>query len=238
MPTIAFISPKGGVGKTTASLLLACELAERKLTTTLIDADPNRPIAAWSKLPGVPPALSVIAHDDKREDTTIVDEIDQAASKTAFVIIDLEGTANLIVAHAISRADLVIIPMQGKHLDAREATKAAAMVAAQGRVVRRKIPAVILLSRTSPTIRTMELRDIPKQITAAGLDILSVELMERAAFSTIFSYGGTLSTLKPDEVNGLEAARGNARAFAQQIITMMMPNRTVVERRPVVRTAP
>ncbi|WP_313228507.1 ParA family protein [Sphingobium yanoikuyae] len=45
MPTIAFISPKGGVGKTTAALLLASQLA-RGAKVSVIDADPNHPIAA------------------------------------------------------------------------------------------------------------------------------------------------------------------------------------------------
>ncbi|WP_337770750.1 ParA family protein [Sphingobium yanoikuyae] len=46
MPTIAFISPKGGVGKTTVALLLASQLA-RGAKVTVIDTDPNHPVAAW-----------------------------------------------------------------------------------------------------------------------------------------------------------------------------------------------
>ncbi len=48
MPTIVFVSPKGGVGKTTAALLLSLELAAAR-AVTVIDADPNHPIAAWGK---------------------------------------------------------------------------------------------------------------------------------------------------------------------------------------------
>ncbi|RYF34242.1 MAG: ParA family protein, partial [Cytophagaceae bacterium] len=43
MPTIVFVSPKGGAGKTTAALILASELA-RGAAVTVIDADPNHPI--------------------------------------------------------------------------------------------------------------------------------------------------------------------------------------------------
>ena len=46
MPTIVFVSPKGGVGKTTSALLLATQLANL-YDVTVIDADPNRPIKAW-----------------------------------------------------------------------------------------------------------------------------------------------------------------------------------------------
>jgi chromosome partitioning protein len=44
MPTIAFASPKGGVGKSTAAVLLATELAGFGAGVTMIDADPNKPL--------------------------------------------------------------------------------------------------------------------------------------------------------------------------------------------------
>jgi len=40
---------------------------------------------------------------------TVGSAIDDAARKTAFVVVDLEGAASLMVAQAMSRADLVII---------------------------------------------------------------------------------------------------------------------------------
>jgi chromosome partitioning protein len=45
MPTIVFASPKGGVGKSTAAVLLATELAGFGAGVTLIDADPNKPVS-------------------------------------------------------------------------------------------------------------------------------------------------------------------------------------------------
>ena len=47
MPTIAFISPKGGVGKTTSAFLFATTLA-KIYDVTMIDADPNHPIQTWA----------------------------------------------------------------------------------------------------------------------------------------------------------------------------------------------
>lgn len=42
MPVIVFASSKGGVGKTTAAIVLASELARHKTSLTLIDVDPNQ----------------------------------------------------------------------------------------------------------------------------------------------------------------------------------------------------
>jgi chromosome partitioning protein len=63
MPVIAFSSPKGGAGKTTAAMVLATVLAERGATVTVIDADPNKNVAEWAKLPGKPdsPPLSAMS---------------------------------------------------------------------------------------------------------------------------------------------------------------------------------
>ena len=117
MPTIVFASPKGGAGKSTSAVLLATELAARGASVTVIDADPNKPVSRWAKRPGKPDNLTVLA--DVTEDS-IIDEIERAATRSAFVIVDLEGTASMMVGYAISRADLAIIPTQGSQLDAAE----------------------------------------------------------------------------------------------------------------------
>jgi chromosome partitioning protein len=101
-----------------AATLLATELAQKGASVTVIDADPNRNVADWAKLPGAPEGLTVIS--DVTEET-IVDQIETASAKAAFVIVDLEGTANLLVSYAISFADFVVIPMQGSQLDAKQA---------------------------------------------------------------------------------------------------------------------
>ena len=99
MPTIIFASPKGGVGKSTSAVLLATELASKGATVTVIDADPNKPLSHWSKRPGKPEGLTVLA--DVTE-TTIIDAIETAEQTAQFVIVDLEGTANMMVGYAMS----------------------------------------------------------------------------------------------------------------------------------------
>ena len=60
MPVIAFANPKGGAGKTTTALLLATELAARGAAVTVIDADPERWISQWAKLPGKPDGITIV----------------------------------------------------------------------------------------------------------------------------------------------------------------------------------
>lgn len=214
MPTISFASPKGGAGKTTSAVLLATELS-RGAGVTLIDADPNRPVSAWANAGPTPPGLMVSADIDE---ATIIDTIDEAASRTPFVVIDLEGTASMMVSYAISRSDLVVIPSQGSQLDARQAARAIRLVQQQERAFRRQIPHAVLLTRTSAAIRPRSLRHIHEQLIQHNVDIFTAQLIERDAFRAIFSFGGTLHELEDSQVSNLKAARANAHAFAAEVI--------------------
>lgn len=214
MPTIAFASPKGGAGKTTAAVVLATELA-RKSNVTLIDADPNKPVSSWAELPGKPENLSVIS--DVTE-STIIDEIDAAADSTPFVIIDLEGTASMMVGYAISRADLVIIPTQGSQLDAKQAARAIKLVEQQEKAFRKPIPHAVLLTRTSAAIQPRSLRYIREQLLGYGVDMFDTQIIERDAFRSMFSFGGSLSGLDRKQVSNVDAAMSNARAFAGEVV--------------------
>ena len=137
MPTIVFASSKGGVGKSTSAVVLASELARKGAGVTILDADPNRPVSQWARRPGRPENLTVLA--DVTE-TTVIDLIEQAAARTPFVVVDLEGTASMTVAYAISRADLVVIPTQGSQLDAAEAAKAVKLIRQQEKAFGRTDP--------------------------------------------------------------------------------------------------
>ncbi|WP_455480703.1 hypothetical protein V3564_06210 [Bartonella sp. B12(2025)] len=49
--------------------------------------------------------------------------IDDAANTHSFVIVDLEGSANITALYAINRFDMIIISMAGTKLDSRKAAK-------------------------------------------------------------------------------------------------------------------
>ncbi|HEX7852808.1 MAG TPA: hypothetical protein VF503_03845 [Sphingobium sp.] len=69
MPTVAFISPRAVSAR--PRLLLACETA-RGAEVTVIDADPDHPIAAWGRAATLHDNLSIVA--DVAEDI-ILDRI-------------------------------------------------------------------------------------------------------------------------------------------------------------------
>jgi chromosome partitioning protein len=218
MPVIAFANPKGGAGKTTSALLLASELAARGARVAIIDADPERWISQWGALPGKPATITILG--DITEDT-IVDQIEAAAAEAQFVVVDLEGTASLMVANAIGMSDLVIIPTQGASMDAKGAAKTIKLIRNQARLARRDIPHAVLLTRTSAAVASRALKNVREQLDKAGIDIFETSIVERAAYRDILDYGGLLSDLDPSQVSNVEKALLNAREFAGEVVAKL-----------------
>jgi chromosome partitioning protein len=214
MPTIAFVSPKGGAGKTTSAFLLSTELA-KLYDVTLIDADPNRPIQTWAAGGNTPERMTIVSDVDE---DTIMERIEDAATSTPFVIVDLEGTASKIVVYAISQADLVIIPTQGSQLDANEASRAIRVVLQSQKMTKNITPYAVLLTRTSSGLRTRGLAHIQNGLIDAGIPVFETELNERDAFKAVFSFLQTLDGLSEADVPNLDKAKLNVLAFTHEVI--------------------
>ena len=218
MPTIVMASSKGGAGKTTAAIVLAAELArqgaEKGIGVSLIDADPNQHSAKWANKDGCPENIKLI---EKSDEESIIEDIEEAEENTAFVIVDLEGTASMAVASAISRADLVVTMCQGSQDDADEAAKTIKLIKRQSKVLKREIPFSVLFTRTHPAITTRTLKYIMGEFEKAGADIFQTTLIDREAFRAIRSFGGTVNNLNPKDVSGIEKAVNNAHALATEV---------------------
>ena len=218
MPVIAFANPKGGAGKTTTALLLATELAAKGGAVTILDADPERWISQWAKLPGKPHTITIVG--EVSEDT-VVDAIEAAEQASQFVIVDLEGTASLMVSNAIGMSDLVVIPIQGSSMDAKGGAKTIRLIRNQEKMSRRKIPYAVVLTRTGAAVTSRALRNVSEQLQASGIEIFATPIVERAAYRDLFDYGGTLSSLNPARVSNLDKAIQNAREFAGEVISKL-----------------
>lgn len=225
MQTIVFASSKGGVGKTTSALALACVLTHHGAATTLIDADPNAPLALWARRfpDGVPSALTV----KTAFRTDVAEVIDSAADP--FVIVDLEGSRNEEVSVAIGRANLVLIPMKGNQLDADEAVNVIKVIRKQETIFRRKIPFRVFLSQTSPVIMDRGMRDICAQMRENSIPMMVSAMVERAAFKVPFRLGGTIYDLTDRETNNPDTAIRNAESFAQEVRDVLVNANTTEE---------
>jgi chromosome partitioning protein len=149
---------------------------------------------------------------------TIVDAIEEAAGRAAFIIVDLEGAANFLVSYAISLADFVVIPVQGSQLNAKQAARQIKLIASQERISGRSIPYAVLLTRVSPAIQPKTQRHIEDRFRELAVPVLQTRFYDREVFRAIFSFGGSVAGLAENGVSNLKAAIGNADDFAAEIV--------------------
>jgi chromosome partitioning protein len=225
MPTVVFVSPKGGAGKTTSALILATQLAKQGTQVTVIDADPNYPVQNWASGGFCPESLHIVS--DVHENN-IATKIREAAAKDPFVIVDLEGTAAKIVVLALQEADFVIVPMRGSLLDAEQAGRAVALIHDQETAVRRHAPSyhlpyAILLTCTPPAYQTRNMASIRKSLADKQVPVFSTELTEREAFRSMFFFQQPLEELSRSDVPNVDKAIANAESFAAELIEKLIP---------------
>lgn len=221
MPTIVAANTKGGSGKSTSCLVLGTALARKGATVRVIDADPQGTLVSWSQ--GQSMYREIVVTPTPGEDLT--DLIDRLAAEYQFVIIDVQGSANQELAAAMSRADLVVIPMRGKTADAEVATNAISLLRKQEKLFKRSIKHGILFMATSAGVKTREEKKIREDVEAANIPCFQTQLHERTAYSHMFRFKLAVDELPSDETSGLKAAIDNADAFRREVTHIIRQDR-------------
>lgn len=218
MPIICAANPKGGAGKSTTILALATTIAEQGTKVTIIDADPNKPITDWRSGAS---KLDIDVISDVTE-SNIREKINEAAQRSQFVFIDLEGTASRMTSRAIMRADLTIIPLAGSALEAKQAARAVTLVRESAEDVGRELPFVLAFNRTSPPPFTTRIeREIATQMRSNEMPVLETHLHQRQAFNAMFMERLSLFELDTKAVNGVDTAIQNAFQLTKEIVSVL-----------------
>ena len=216
---IAFISPKGGSGKTTAALLLALALGERGQRVALIDSDPNKPLVHWAAMPHRPEQISVHAAPTVQDLRDAVREAERRSPQ--WIVVDTEGSERGAMVFAALRFDLVLTPLAGSQLDLREAIKADRMAEAFGKRAGKPLRRRALLTRIPPAIRPRMIRTVVAELRAAQVELLRTALLEKEAFRALFQVGGGFTGLAAAGVFGAAAARDNAARFTDEVLELL-----------------
>lgn len=223
MPVIAVSNPKGGAGKSTATLLISTFLAQRGATVCVLDADPNQPILDWKTNGQSKTTVEVIG--GVRE-TNLMEILDQQEHQ--FIFIDLEGTASVLVSRSIALADFVIVPVQASAVDVRQASKAIRAVRDEERVAQRSnasrmIPYKVLMTRTpAPGAPVSSVQQqLEAEIASAGIPRFKTSLAERLAFKAIFVERLSLPELAGLKVGNLEAAYENVHQLVEELVELL-----------------
>ena len=117
MRVVAFTSDKGGMGKSTAALNLACAATEDRLEVAVLDLDPQASVGRWARLrkkaghPARPLAETCVPID-------IDDRLGELRGAGAdLVLLDTAGRDNNAITAAIAAANLILIPCHPTDLE-------------------------------------------------------------------------------------------------------------------------
>ena len=198
MRTIAIISQKGGVGKTTIAVHLATAGALAGYRTALVDLDPQASARKWGdKREAAEP--EVIGDHAER----LPNLIEAAQANGAdLLVIDTAPNADRASLAAARAADLILIPCRPAafDLDAIEATRDLAMIA--------KKPAWVVVS--SAPVRSAIVDEARSGLEGQGAQVAPQVIYQRVAYTYSVIDGRTAGEYEP----GGKAAEEMASLFA------------------------
>jgi chromosome partitioning protein len=218
MAVICVANPKGGVGKSTSTLVLATTLA-KSTSVTIIDADPNKPIVDWRS----GDSKSTVKVIGDVSENSIGRVIREEAAKSHFVFVDLEGVGSQLVSRAIAKADLVIMPLQASALDVRQVSRAIELIQVEEETLQRSIPYMLLPTRTNTAVPTRIEKQILGILSDAQHPVFKTHVNQREAFRSMFVDRLELTELDPARVSGLDAALRNAVALVEELVEYLVP---------------
>lgn len=113
MQVLAFVSQKGGAGKSTLAASIAALAASRGIKTAVIDLDPQASISAWHTVREAEDIELVQCHPPQLSAT--VGKLKKA--KYQLVVIDTAPHNSTAAANAIQAADFTLIPVRPSAFD-------------------------------------------------------------------------------------------------------------------------
>lgn len=187
MKTLAFLSQKGGSGKTTLAVhtaVAACEAGQR---VVVLDADPQHSAVAWrlARESSEPQVMGIASGSDVARSLRLV-----KAGGADLVIIDTAPHADPQAAGIARNADFVVIPCRPTAFDLAAAGSAAAIVRAA------KARGAFVLSACP--FRAPEIGEARAALTGYGMPVAPAEITDRRAFARAIATGRAVTELEAD----------------------------------------
>lgn len=181
MTIIAFISQKGGVGKSTLAQALAVEAQKQKFRTLLADCDNQQATSQeWSQI-------------KKKVSCQIFNSVPQVWSQAQnydLLIIDGPARASRATYEIACQADLIIQPVGASRADLRPAVKEFHALKEAG------ISPSKLLFVVNRVASSAESQAVYNYLQKTGYQVVEPPLYEKASYRTEQNRGGTITTVR------------------------------------------
>ncbi len=214
MRTIAFLSQKGGSGKTTLAVHIAVAAQEDGERVVIVDTDLQKSAATWSEArASATPAVAPVA-------TAALNDVMAAARHDAITlcIIDTAPHAAPDAARVARAADLVLIPCRPTAFDLAAAGSAVDIVRAA------EVSAAFILSACP--FRAPEIVETRAVLTARyGLPVAPIDVTDRRAFARAIATGRAVTEFD-SHGKAAEEVRSLWRWIKEQMINGRKGDRT------------
>jgi len=186
MLTIAFISQKGGVGKTTLAIHLATAFQTSGRETLVIDLDPQTSAAEWKDARAEErPYVMAVPSSRLKKTLELAKE-----HEAEVVILDTAPHSEGTALEAARAADLILVPCQPSIMDLRAMRKTADLIN------HLKKPIYAVLNEVAPQGTVAD--EAGRAITAQfGIAVCPVRLGQRVAFNRCLLTGQTAQEYDP-----------------------------------------
>lgn len=211
---IAVAHPKGGVGKTTTTMVLSAQLAEQGYKVLVADCDAQASASAWANaapegrpFPAAVVNLSAYAGKVHREIQKQLDNYD-------VIIVDCPpGLDSLSPQSVLLVADLVIVPTPPSPADLWACLGAIRLIE-RGTDIN---PALIARLLPNRVVRTSLSNAIMRELAEFGIPLMSSRLSNRTAYQEAVVSGVSISALGRDA----KVAKDEVRALADEVLALL-----------------
>jgi chromosome partitioning protein len=191
MKVIGLLSRKGGSGKTTLAIHLAVLAQQMGLRALLIDLDPQHSAADWWRAREA--ETPQLVQTSPAELRTVLEVAE--ADGVALALVDTRPSAAQDAALVAALSDLILVPTRPTILDLRAILDTIDIVKGAAR------RALIILNACPPLRGAGEATltgDARRAITAFGVPVASIPVVNRTLFATSLLSGLTAGEAEPD----------------------------------------
>jgi chromosome partitioning protein len=190
---IAVLNLKGGCGKSTIAVNLACELAGDGDPVLLLDNDSQGTASAWMSRGRLPVQGAFMPLENEDDGDQLIRAM--AIRNERYIILDAPAHVGAAALAAGRIADLVLVPVTASGVDL-EATESIVGLIRQARVLRRSGAPKCLIVPSKIDRRTDAGRHIDEQVRRFGENV-GPAIHQRTAFVEAFGAGQWIGDYAP-----------------------------------------